>query len=274
MRNGTSRVVRNLAALERGSTSRVLNLMAVAFSHGETEEYKQAPLFDSPVLNRSIFLKHRVRADEAYLFDNPKSVALKVIVPFDATDLRVGGKSIFYGQRSCAVVIREVGNYRDKTPARDLATLQLLNSLPSLDPFLLREQFRGHGISVADCYLEISKADKESMHNFVSDDIRDLIGLATGGDISMSAGPTARLVSALLSSEVTDRLDPLRVTLRLEADEFVEGIFSWRGFLYYKWSLRKCGRTSSACCATSRRSGPSARSTATRRPSSPASSGR
>ncbi|HEV2563391.1 MAG TPA: hypothetical protein VGT78_14740 [Rhizomicrobium sp.] len=132
----------------------------MAATHGDTKEYRQAPLFDSPVLNRSIFLKHRVRTDEAHLFVNPKPVALKVIVPFDSSDLRVGGKSIFYGQRSCAVIIRQVGNYGDKTPARDLATLQLLDSLPSLDPFLLREQFRGHGISVADCYLEISRADK------------------------------------------------------------------------------------------------------------------
>lgn len=31
------------------------------------------------------------------------------------------------------------------------------------------------------------------MHNFVADDIHDLIGLATGSDMSMSAGPSAAM---------------------------------------------------------------------------------
>jgi hypothetical protein len=47
------------------------------------------------------------------------------------------------------------------------------------------------------------------------------------------------MVSALLSSEVSDRLEPLRITLGLDPSEFSEGGFSWRGFLYYKWSLEE-----------------------------------
>src|SRR6202034_490729 len=48
---------------------------------------------------------------------------------------------------------------------------------------------------------------------------------------------TARLVSAILSSELDERLDPLRRTLMLDGDEFREGVFSWKGFLYYKWMM-------------------------------------
>ncbi|HEX4270975.1 MAG TPA: hypothetical protein VHZ32_06295, partial [Rhizomicrobium sp.] len=46
-----------------------------------------------------------------------------------------------------------------------------------------------------------------------------------------------KMVSALLSNEVSEKLDPLRITLNLRAEEFGEGVFSWRGFIYYKWSL-------------------------------------
>jgi hypothetical protein len=45
------------------------------------------------------------------------------------------------------------------------------------------------------------------------------------------------MVTALLSSEVTGKLEPLRATLMLGPEEFSEGVFSWRGFIYYKWSL-------------------------------------
>jgi hypothetical protein len=47
------------------------------------------------------------------------------------------------------------------------------------------------------------------------------------------------LVSALLSNEVNEKLEPLRITLGLGPDEFRDGIFSWRGFIYYKWSLKE-----------------------------------
>jgi hypothetical protein len=48
---------------------------------------------------------------------------------------------------------------------------------------------------------------------------------------------TARLVGAILSSELDERLDPLRLTLMLDGDAFREGVFSWKGFLYYKWMM-------------------------------------
>ena len=34
-----------------------------------------------------------------------------------------------------------------------------------------------------------------------------------------------------------ERLEPLRLTLRLEGESYREGIFAWKGFLYYKWAL-------------------------------------
>ncbi len=48
---------------------------------------------------------------------------------------------------------------------------------------------------------------------------------------------TTKIIVALLSSEVGEKLEPLRATLGLSADEFREGVFSWRGFLFYKWSM-------------------------------------
>ena len=44
-------------------------------------------------------------------------------------------------------------------------------------------------------------------------------------------------MTLLLSGEVDHRLEPLRLTLGLEGENFREGIFSWKGFLYYKWVL-------------------------------------
>jgi hypothetical protein len=74
------------------------------------------------------------------------------------------------------------------------------------------------------------------MQAFVRQEISRLIELAFRGSRS-SADDTARLVKILLSSDVDERMEPLRQTLGLHGEAYREGIFSWKGFLYYKWVL-------------------------------------
>lgn len=230
--------IRCLSALRDASSARVLNLVAIEKAHKENPEYKKAPLFESAVLNSAIIVKHRLRADEIFLFDDPPLNATKIIVPFDKSDLRLGGTSLLYGQRGSLEGLREVGKYGDKSLARDKAVLDLLSELPSLDPFLLHEKIACSDLTVADCYFDLSRADKIRMHEFVAGEIADLIKLAlkdTEGAKKSHIGSTARLVSALLSTGAEDQLEPLRMTLMLGEDEFRDGVFSWRGVLYYKW---------------------------------------
>lgn len=230
------RTVRSLTALGGASTSRVLNLVSIAAANAGNPEYRAQPLFRSPVINASVLLKHRIRSDETYVFAGTRTVATKIIIPFDLGDLRAGGRSILIDQRGYHQALRDVGKYRDDDFAQDLKTLRVLDQLPSLDPFLVREHLRAAGVECADCYYNISRADQERMFAFVSSEIRRLIELATGAGENNS---TARLVGALLSTEVDEKLEPLRLTLAMQPEEFREGVFSWRGFLYYKWCIEQ-----------------------------------
>lgn len=230
----TDRTIRFLTALGGASTSRVLNLTQVALAHAGNPEYSANPLFLSPVLNTAFLLKHRVRSDESYMFTAPRSVATKIIVPFDLHDLRQGGRSFFVDQRGYLDSVRITCNHREGELERDLKVLRLINAIPSLDPFLLREHLRCHEFKIAPCYFAISKADQEQMHEFVAEELAKLVQLAGGSNAA-----SARMVTAMLSSEVDEKLAPLRTTLGLTGEDFREGVFSWRGFLYYKWSMSK-----------------------------------
>ena len=230
------RTVRFLSALGGASTSRVLNLYRIGAVNAEDPEYQQKPLFLSPAINRSFLLKHRTRSDESYLFAAPRAVATKILIPFDIADLRAGGRSLFVDQRGYSDILREAGNYSGEKLERDMLVLRLLNAVPSLDPFLLREHLRNNEIDVASCYFAISEGDQERMHNFVSQEMSRLVALAGNGGDGRSGN---RLVSAMLSNQVDEKLEPLRLTLGLTGDDFREGVFSWRGFLFYKWSMGK-----------------------------------
>jgi len=230
-----SRGARDLLALQMsGATSRVLNLSLVEAKNRRDPDYASRPFFQNRTLNTAILVKHRLRADERYVFDGEKTSATKVILPFANTDLTLGARSMFVGQRGWRELLREVCD-DSADIAKDLRLLGVIDRLPSLDPFLLREQLKRHGFEAARCYFAISPGDYERMQAFVSGEISKLIDLAFSG--SGAAGDTGRLVQILLSTEVDDRLEPLRATLGLEGESYKEGVFSWKGFLYYKWVL-------------------------------------
>ena len=228
------RSVRFLSALGGASTSRVLNLFRIAADNVDNPEHNEKPLFASPIINKTFLIKHRTRADETYLFSAPRSVATKIIIPFDSTDLRAGGRSLFVDQRGYTDSLRDAGNYNSEALERDMSVLRMLNAVPSLDPFLLREHLRNNKIDVSSSYFAISEGDQERMHTFVSAEMSKLIALAGGNGSS-----SGRLVTAMLSNEIDEKLEPLRLTLGLTGNDFREGVFSWRGFLYYKWSMGK-----------------------------------
>jgi hypothetical protein len=233
------RSIRCLSGLSTASTNRVLNLIAISDANLENEGHRTTPMFESKILNRSIIIKHRLRADEADLFVVGRALATKVIIPFERNNLSMGGQSLFIGQRGFEDLLQEVGNYNDRAEMkRDLDVLRLIDGVPSLDPFLLREHLRCNDIMPDPCYFAISPADQQRMHDYASREIGRLTAMASGKGGAQGAS-TGRMVAALLSSEVNEKLEPLRMTLSLGPEEFSEGVFSWRGFIYYKWCLEE-----------------------------------
>ena len=153
------RNTRSLVALEKtASTSRVLNLLAVENSHSDTPEWAEAPFFKNRVLNAAIIIKHRLRADDQFLFGDFRASATKILIPFERTDLTLGGRSFFVGQRGWVELLNEACN-NPPDLAYDLEILRLIDGLPSLDPFLVRESLRRAGFSESEFRFGKSHAD-------------------------------------------------------------------------------------------------------------------
>lgn len=222
---------------ETGSTSRVINLAAIHALHGATAEWAQKPLFRNKRLNTSIILKHAVRPHEKALFARAPVTATKIILPFALSDLRIGGASIFVGQIDFAKAI--VAAIRaDDAPAdvdADLSLLAAIDTLPSFDPFLMRERLRQNGFEAARCYFDVSEADVSRMREYVRTEILRLVELAFAGAGGGGRDLSGRLADKLMTDETAQSLEPLRAVLRLSGAEYREGIFAWKGFLYYKW---------------------------------------
>src|SRR3954468_6898845 len=105
------RSVRFLATLGAASTSRVLNLAQIARDNRGNPDYAEFPLFTSPIINTAFIMKHRMRQDEAFLFNSARAMVTKIISPFDQSDLRTGGRGILVDQRGFNETIKTFGNY-------------------------------------------------------------------------------------------------------------------------------------------------------------------
>ncbi|MFT3996674.1 MAG: hypothetical protein QM667_04640 [Asticcacaulis sp.] len=229
-----SRDVRSLANLgDTASTSRVLNLSAIGLIYGNDKDYQARPFFRDTQLNKAIIIKHTLRANERDLFSRTRRTATKIVMPFDPMDLRLGGKSILVNQVGFDAFCRSQYGIGDISSHIDVQILRLLDQLPSLDPFLVREHLSRNGFKPATCYLRIAPNDVQRMIGFANGEIEHLVQTAFG--YTMVGGAGVKLAGKILANELDQELWPLRETLRMSDEEFSEGIFSWRGFLYFKW---------------------------------------
>ena len=234
----SDRAVRSLLHLQSsGSTARTLNLFAVWQKQGEDSLYKSHPFFRSPVLNHSIIVKHRLRPNEYYDFEVDRVSATKVILPIDLTDLRSGARSFFVGQRGYREFLADLSPDRGNPDPHDDNLLRIIDQLPSLDPFLMRERLKNAGFHPARCYFDLTEADANRMFNFVRQEVAPLIGISFDNLDAKLNENTVKLANKILANAGDSELEPLRQSMSMSKTDFQEGVFCWKGFIYYKWAL-------------------------------------
>jgi len=235
---GGDRSVRSLMSLQsNASTARTLNLVMAWRRHGGDDAYRQQPFFRSPLLNRCFVVKHRLRPNERDLFSDGRTNATKIILPIDISDLRAGARSFFVGQRGYLDVLEDLLGPPTPATQGDVDLLGQLDALPSLDPFLMRERLKRAGIAPARCYFDITDADMLKMFEFVKKEIMALIGMSFGAGDAAVNEMTSKLAQKILADAADEEMEPLRKGMGLDKSAFDEGVFCWKGFIYYKWVM-------------------------------------
>ena len=233
----SDQTVRSLSELQNNaSTARVLNLIRVHDDFPDDPDIKEAPFFRNRLLDRTLIIKHRLRRHELELFKSPRNVATKIVLPIDMGDFRYGARSLFVGEADFEAIVTEVFGEDLKRGSYDRRVLELIDGLPTLDPFILKGFLAQNDVHPASVYFAISEGDIERMIDFVRLEITALVHLSTGSSTGAS-DYVARMVDKLLSNDPNSGFEPLKEVLKLNDQEYREGMFCWRGFLYYKWIL-------------------------------------
>lgn len=201
-------------------------------------------MFRSRALNQAIILKHRLRPHERELFTTSRTTATKVIIPLDRSDLRAGGQSFFIGEERAGHILETHFSDNSRLTSQDQTLLEIFDDIPSMDPFLLRETLARNGYLPALEYFNISEADLIRMREFVESEMAGLTNLVAANDGRGASDFTQKL----LAETPDESFAPLRDALRMDAGQYRDGIFAWRGLLYYKWICSSTLRESSKTC--------------------------
>jgi hypothetical protein len=221
----------------RSSSARVLDLHSLALDCADDPLHGERPMFTHPVLNRTLIVKHHPRPGEFDYTDDVGAIVTKVIFPFDPDDLDLGGQFLLIDDPDLVGQLERHLDHNGGDLARDVAVLQLLDRLPTLDPFLLSEALTANKIDVAPCYFRLSPTDKAQMRDFVSEQVTTLIGLCLTGAL-VSDAQAKRLSDLILAEGESPELDPLRLAMKMEWPEFAQAMFCWKAVLYYRWRSR------------------------------------
>jgi hypothetical protein len=233
--------------LEAGS-SRVFNvcqrtreLITAARLGGE--EAEPALFFRTKTLNRAVLVKEARPNPETSRYRARTSVGTKIYFPYNPEDLYEGGKSVFIDDPKIEEILRDHAglDLRDGNDdaKKDWAVIKMLDQIPSLDPFLVKDKLAIEGVEANEAYLEISAAEWDNIRAHVSEKLRPIITFAFPDGGAAEGARAETLVNKLWSTKDIDALMPIVNAFELPVDE-ASGIFAaWKGIMYYDYEYAR-----------------------------------
>lgn len=197
------------------------------------------PFFRSKVLNDLVLIKDTV--PEESLRNRHSAIGTKLYFPFNEADIYEGGRTIFAHDKrleSALIDTFGAGAFAKETLDEDLRILALLDKLPSLDPFLLKEAFRNEGLKINEAYFDVSKEVWQEIELFILQRFEPLVKAAFPD--AMSSDEMARtLIEKIWEARDLTALKPLIDAFRLPEGEALEIFSAWKGINFYSFQYER-----------------------------------
>jgi hypothetical protein len=232
-----------LRALLAAGPSRRFNVLEVTVRQ---ERAGEPLLFRHRFLNRCIILKHLDHRDRGRgspatdLHHRPANTL--IYLPYDPERPFEGGESMFYAQGAFRALLAARTTTADRPSAdvlHDEAILDVLDDLPALNPFLLREALARAGQRVPDAYVAPDAEIAERLQRRLHRRVRPLVVAALDHDDAAADCALATLVDAFLQPERSDHLKLLGAALRLDPEQAPQLLSAWAGIAFFEEELAR-----------------------------------
>lgn len=198
-----------------------------------------APMFfRNKPLNNLVLIKDTVPEDVAARVVR-SSIGTKLYFPFNENDIYEGGRTIFAHDTHMEKALLEnfgEGALQKDMLAEDLKIIALLDRLPSLDPFLLKDAFRNEKIEMNETYFEVSKELWHEIENYVLQKFEPLVRAAFP-DAMDEDERTRKLIEKIWEAKDLEVLMPLSMAFRLPKGEELQIFSAWKGINFYAFQF-------------------------------------
>lgn len=251
---------RNLRALLRSGSARVFDLQ------GRSRELQKRPGLPAPKpffknrnANRLLILKYTPPAHERVGLRTERAVQTKLYLPFNEQNIEEGGKTILLADTRLEEALEEqlaLSPRHDAAAFRhDRAILEILDNLPSLDPFLMRDRMEIEAQDVDNAYFALADDELEKIKNFVRDKMAKVAAFAmqapavptiTAPSIGKAPAASAppgdaveRLTQKLWEANDAAALAPVIRAFRINPASAPEIVYAWKGTIYYDYEYSR-----------------------------------
>lgn len=195
-------------------------------------------LFQQQSLNRTFIFKLPVHDPDQVDLSQRRPLDTGVFVPYDESDPGRGGFALYCRERRAHERFRELLGISLDSPecARDARVLHLLDELPSLDPFLLKDCFLRAGVDVDDAFTMMAEDDVEGVRAVMRRQLYPILARAMSG-MSLERR-LDRLVADIFTPGLGEAMTFLSAFgVRPEDVPSVYG--AWKGIAFYRSSINR-----------------------------------
>jgi hypothetical protein len=233
---------RYLKPMLNAGSSRVFNCNDVARKLERREGEPNPYLFKTPAMHHLVLVKEALRYDDPR---HPKGVAIgsKIYVPYNHDEIYEGGRSIFFHSPNLLQVFHEQFGVEQNEASsaaldHDMRIFRILDELPSLDGFLMRDALELEGLDANEAYFDVSPEERAAIQDFIRGKMEPLVRAAYGGQ-KPPANKVTQLIDAMWEAKDLAALEPLVVAFRFPKDEALAIFGAWKGINFYSFQYHR-----------------------------------
>jgi hypothetical protein len=199
-----------------------------------------APVFfRNKPMNRLVLIKDAVPESESR--GATSSIGTKLYFPFNENDIYEGGRTIFAHDRHMESALADnfgQGALKQDALAEDMRILKILDKLPSLDPFLLKDVFRNEGVEINAAYFEVGKELWREIETYILQSFEPLVQAAFPNAVASDEKARA-LIEKIWEGRDLDTLRPLAAAFQLPQGQELEIFTAWKGINFYAFQFER-----------------------------------
>lgn len=206
------------------------------------EEVVDPYFFNLKRMHGLILIKETISQSEKRSSDD-RVIGTKLYIPYNQDDVYEGGRSIFYHDPRLLDVLNEFFGLHNNSPdeadlRHDITILGVLDRLPSLDGFLMRDALELEGVAANELYFEVSKEERATIHDYVRRKFEPLVRRACG-DGSPLVSQVNHLIDKIWEAKDKTALAPLTQAFRFPENDALAIFAAWKGINFYTFEYSR-----------------------------------